>query len=122
MDKDLGNNVEKVSDMRGVLGNIFGNEEPDIPQEEAIRKYGEIKKKPGSSSSDDDGMDEAERLKIVKTELLESLKRVEQIEKILYGKKEMKGNFKIDTKQKGGKQTSTGGKSVQENVKQQERD
>ena len=96
---------EKLIDIKGTLEKLVEPDVPEMTQEEAILKYGENFKKShtntnsNSSSSDDiiGNSEEAEHLARVKKELLDSLKRVEEIANKIYGKEE-KESYKVKTK------------------------
>lgn len=98
---------EKLIDLKGTLEKFVEPDEPEMTQEEAIIKYEENKfKKNNVTSSDDSNSDDivgnsedAEHLARVKKELLDSLKRVEEIANKIYGKeKEEKSSDKVKTK------------------------
>lgn len=96
---------EKLIDIKGTLEKLVEPDVPEMTQEEAILKYGENLKKShtntnsNSSSSDDiiGNSEEAEHLARVKKELLDSLKRVEEIANKIYGKEE-KESYKVKAK------------------------
>ena len=96
---------EKLIDLKGTLEKFVEPDEPEMTQEEAIIKYEENKfKKNNVTSSDDSNSDDivgnsedAEHLARVKKELLNSLKRVEEIANKIYGK-EKKEYDKVKTK------------------------
>ena len=93
---------EKVLDIKGTIESFIEEERPELSQEEAIKKYnGEnqesIRKKKKSNSSEDDEYEDDEHLKRVKKELLESLERVNILEKNIFGEKEnLKNKVKLD--------------------------
>ena len=74
---------EILIDIKGTLKQLVEADEPELSQEEAIMKYGEIKKK---KNDDTDTTEEEEHLKRIKQELLASLKRVEKLEELLFKK------------------------------------
>ncbi len=83
---------ERVVDIKGVLEDLVEGEKPEISQEEEIKnykvqneKYFAKKKK---NSEDDEELEDDEHLKRVKRELLESLERVDMLEKKLFNDKE----------------------------------
>ena len=103
-------------DMKGTIIKIFSTPEPEVSQEEAIKSYGVNNKK--NNSEDDGNLEDEEHLKRVKQELLESLKRVAELEKKVFNKSDKedseiknikyKGNekIKIVEKDKGEVQTT----------------
>ena len=96
---------EKLIDIKGTLEKFIEPDEPEMTQEEAITKYKEnfLKKNNaiGDNNSDSDDImgdsEDAEHLARVKKELLNSLKRVEEIANKIYGK-EKKEYDKVKTK------------------------
>ena len=96
---------EKLIDIKGTLEKFIEPDEPEMTQEEAITKYKEnfFKKNNaiGDNNSDSDDImgdsEDAEHLARVKKELLNSLKRVEEIANKIYGK-EKKEYDKVKTK------------------------
>ncbi len=96
---------EKLIDIKGTLEKFIEPDEPEMTQEEAITKYKEnfFKKNNaiGDNNSDSDDImgdsEDAEHLARVKKELLDSLKRVEEIANKIYGK-EKKESDKVKTK------------------------
>ena len=96
---------EKLIDIKGTLEKFIEPDEPEMTQEEAITKYKEnfFKKNNaiGDNNSDSDDImgdsEDAEHLTRVKKELLNSLKRVEEIANKIYGK-EKKEYDKVKTK------------------------
>lgn len=88
---------EKNVDIKGTFKKFISPEEPQLEQKSAIIKYND------NQDDDEDGKEEYEHLKRVKHELLEALKRVEDLEKKLYGsngKKEMENNIKVKSKER----------------------
>ena len=85
---------EKTIDIKGTLQQFINTPEPELEQEEAIKKYDVKSKKKKSEEDATEGEEEAEHLKRVKAELLASLERVKKLEQQLYGQKE-KSNEKI---------------------------
>ena len=112
---------ENLIDLKGTLRQFVVADEPELSQEEAIMKFGENKKKKKNSDTDtndaDDFMtEEEEHLKRIKQELLASLKRVEQLEELLF--KSRSERLKLNVKDsKGGGFTSS--KSIDEEEKKQ---
>lgn len=96
---------EKLIDIKGTLEKFIEPDEPEMTQEEAITKYKEnfFKKNNaiGDNNSDSDDImgdsEDAEHFARVKKELLNSLKRVEEIANKIYGK-EKKEYDKVKTK------------------------
>ena len=96
---------EKLIDIKGTLEKFIEPDEPEMTQEEAITKYKEnffkINNAIGDNNSDSDDImgdsEDAEHLARVKKELLNSLKRVEEIANKIYGK-EKKEYDKVKTK------------------------
>lgn len=96
---------EKLIDIKGTLEKFIEPDEPEMTQEEAITKYKEnfFKKNNaiGDNNSDSDDImgdsEDAEHLARVKKELLNSLKRVEEIANKIYGKEKKEYN-KVKTK------------------------
>ena len=100
---------EKLIDIKGTLEGFIEEEKPELSQEEAIKAYreGDIIKYPtrGKKASDeDDENEDDEHLKRIKKALLESLKRVDTMEKKIFEEKE-KDNLK-NIKVKSGSQKS----------------
>ena len=98
---------EKIIDIKGTLEDFIEEEKPELSQEEAIKAYkeGEIIKysnnKKGSQDEEDENEDD-EHLKRIKKALLESLKRVDTMEKKIFeekGKENIK-NIKVKSKSK----------------------
>ena len=98
---------EKIIDIKGTLEDFIEEEKPKLSQEEAIKAYkeGEIIKysnnKKGSQDEEDENEDD-EHLKRIKKALLESLKRVDTMEKKIFeekGKENIK-NIKVKSKSK----------------------
>ena len=98
---------EKLIDIKGTLEDFIEEEKPKLSQEEAIKAYkeGEIIKysnnKKGSQDEEDENEDD-EHLKRIKKALLESLKRVDTMEKKIFeekGKENIK-NIKVKSKSK----------------------
>jgi hypothetical protein len=108
---------ESNIDIKGTLSKFIKEDEPELSQEEAIMKFGEIKqKKSGASDGEDsqngEATEEQEHLKRVKKELLASLERVKVLAKRIYGE-ENKSNPRKDLKiSESGKQVS---KKIEEN-------
>lgn len=93
------NEEEKNIDIKGTFEKFINPEEPELEQKEAIMKYSEKKKK-NSNNDEGENTEEQEHLKRIKQELLESLKRVETLEKNIYGVKEKEVKINEKYKQK----------------------
>ena len=104
LDKNIENNGEKNVDIKGTLANFLKDEEPELSQEEAIKKYSEyVKKRKSNTGGAEDNTEEEEHLKRVKQELLASLERVKKLEKQIYGQNEKEINAKkLKVKESGG--------------------
>lgn len=98
---------EKIIDIKGTLEDFIEEEKPELSQEEAIKAYKEGKiikysnNKKGSQDEEDENEDD-EHLKRIKKALLESLKRVDTMEKKIFeekGKENIK-NIKVKSKSK----------------------
>ena len=98
---------EKIIDIKGTLEDFIEEEKPELSQEEAIKAYreGDIikypKNKKGAQDEEDENEDD-EHLKRIKKALLESLKRVDTMEKKIFeekGKENIK-NIKVKSKSK----------------------
>lgn len=100
---------EKIIDIKGTLEDFIEEEKPELSQEEAIKAYKEgdiiaYPKKRKNASSEEDENEDDEHLKRVKKALLESLKRVDTMEKKIFEEKD-KDNLK-NIKVKSGSQKS----------------
>ena len=91
---------EKLIDIKGTLKQLVEADEPELSQEEAIMKYGEIQKK--NNDDENSTAEEEEHLKRIKQELLASLKRVEKLEEQLYNKREGKIKLNVKESKNGG--------------------
>ena len=115
--QEFENKEEKLIDIKGTFEEFIQEEKPELSQEEAINAYKKSdiieyktnKKKKLAEENEDD-----EHLKRVKKELLESLKRVDIMEKKIFEEKETKNNIKI----KSGKQNTKDREKVIEQMKQ----
>ena len=84
---------EKLIDIKGTLEKFIKPDEPEMSQEEAIAKFSDINeeiRRIANSTGGGDGeagenTEEQEHLARIKQELLASLKRVEELEKKIYG-------------------------------------
>lgn len=100
---------EKIIDIKGTLEDFIEEEKPELSQEEAIKAYKEgdiitYPKKRKNTSNEEDENEDDEHLKRVKKALLESLKRVDTMEKKIFEEKD-KDNLK-NIKVKSGSQKS----------------
>ena len=80
---------EKTIDIKGTLQEFIEEEPQEISQEEAIQSYKEgdiieYKPKKRKKNEEDDENEDDEHLKRIKRELLESLKRVDMMEKKIF--------------------------------------
>ena len=114
---------ERIIDIKGTLEGFIEEEKPELSQEEAIKAYrkGDIieyhpkKRKGNNNGENDEENEDDEHLKRVKKALLESLKRVDIMEKKIFeekGKENLK-NIKV----KSGSQKSKGKSQDIENNK-----
>ena len=118
--QEFENKEEKLIDIKGTFEEFIQEEKPELSQEEAINAYKKSdiieyktnKKK--KSTEDEEENEDDEHLKRVKKELLESLKRVDIMEKKIFEEKETKNNIKI----KSGKQNTIDRENVIEQMKQ----
>ena len=91
---------EKLIDIKGTLRQLVEADEPALSQEEAIMKYGEIKKK--NTDDENSTSEEEQHLKRIKQELLASLKRVEKLEEQLFKNREEKLKLNVKDSKNGG--------------------
>lgn len=90
--KDKEEKNEKIIDIKGTFEEFIEEEKPELSQEEAIKAYreGDIieypKNKKNDSDEDEENEDD-EHLKRIKKALLESLKRVDIMEKKIFEEK-----------------------------------
>lgn len=93
-DKEFENEEEKVVDLKGTIEAFIEEEKPELSQEEAIKAYKDgiieynKKHKKKSSTDEEDENEEDEHMKRVKKALLESLERVNTLEKTIFEEKE----------------------------------
>ena len=97
---------EKKIDIKGTIEEFLEEEKPELSQEEAIKAYREgdiieypIKRKKGTNNDEEENEDD-EHLKRVKKELLESLKRVDMIEKKIFEEKGKEHSKNVKSKVK----------------------
>ena len=84
-------NNEKIIDIKGTFEDFIEAEKPELSQEEAIKAYkkGDVIEYPNKKKKEDDEeAEDDEHLKRVKKELLESLKRVDILEKKIFEEKD----------------------------------
>ena len=84
-------NNEKIIDIKGTFEDFIEAEKPELSQEEAIKAYkkSDVIEYPNKKKKEDDEeAEEDEHLKRVKKELLESLKRVDILEKKIFEEKD----------------------------------
>lgn len=109
--KDKEEKNEKIIDIKGTFEEFIEEEKPELSQEEAIKAYreGDIieypKNKKNDSDEDEENEDD-EHLKRIKKALLESLKRVDIMEKKIFEEKS-RDNLK-NIKVKSGSQNTKG--------------
>ena len=101
-------NKEKNIDIKNTMAKMLKEEKPEMTQEESIMNYKESVNK--NNGSDDDNTEESDHLKRVKQELLESLERVKQLAKKIYG--DDKNKLKNEVKEKNSKMKTKGGRKV----------
>ena len=116
---------EKLIDIKGTLEDFIEEEKPELSQEEAIKAYkeGDIikypKNKKGAQDEEDENEDD-EHLKRIKKALLESLKRVDTMEKKIFeekGKENIK-NIKVKSKSQKSKEKEIDKEKVIEQMRQ----
>ncbi len=94
---------EKVVDLKGTIESFIEEEPPELSQEEAIKLYkdGKInypKKRKKHTNSEEEENEDDEHMKRVKQQLLESLERVNVLEKKVFEEKENNlKNIKVKT-------------------------
>ena len=84
-------NNEKIIDIKGTFEDFIEEEKPELSQEEAIKAYkkGDVIEYPNKKKKEaDEEAEDDEHLKRVKKELLESLKRVDILEKKIFEEKD----------------------------------
>ena len=116
---------EKIIDIKGTLEDFIEEEKPELSQEEAIKAYreGDIikypKNKKGAQDEEDENEDD-EHLKRIKKALLESLKRVDTMEKKIFeekGKENIK-DIKVKSKAQKSKEKEFNKEKVIEQMRQ----
>lgn len=115
-------NHEKIIDIKGTFEDFIEEEKPELSQEEAIKSYkdGDIiqypkNKKNNSNENDEEESEDDEHLKRVKKALLESLKRVDLMEKKIFEEKDKESIKNIKVKSKS--QKSKENEKIKTNVK-----
>lgn len=116
-------NEEKIIDIKGTFEDFIEAEKPEISQEEAIKAYKEEKqyskvKNKNNSSSEDEENEDDEHLKRVKKALLESLKRVDIMEKKIFDEKDNIKDLKEKNQVKVESQKNKEKEDVLEQMKQ----
>lgn len=101
------NDDENLVDFKGTIESFIRPEPEIVTQEEAIKAYkGEevnFYKRKNNSSNDDETSEEEEHLKRIKIQLLESLERVNKLEKSIFNEKiknSIKKSIKVNEKEK----------------------
>ena len=116
---------EKIIDIKGTLEDFIEEEKPELSQEEAIKAYKEgdiiaYPKKRKNTSNEEDENEDDEHLKRIKKALLESLKRVDTMEKKIFeekGKENIK-NIKVKSKSQKSKEKEIDKEKVIEQMRQ----
>lgn len=125
-EKEFENEEEKVLDLKSTIESFIEEEKTKLSQVEAIKAYkdGKIeytkKRKKNSSSDDEDENEDDEHMKRVKKALLESLERVNTLEKTIFEEKD-KENLK-NIKVKTGSQKSKNKEQVIEQMRKKMED
>lgn len=99
---------EKIIDIKGTFEDFIEEEKPELSQEEAIKAYkkGDVIEYPNKKKkTEDEEAEDDEHLKRVKKELLESLKRVDMLEKKIFEEKDKDKikNIKVKSETQKGK-------------------
>ena len=116
---------EKIIDIKGTLEDFIEEEKPELSQEEAIKAYKEgdiiaYPKKRKNTSNEEDENEDDEHLKRIKKALLESLKRVDTMEKKIFeekGKENIK-DIKVKSKAQKSKEKEVNKEKVIEQMRQ----
>ena len=116
---------EKIIDIKGTLEDFIEEEKPELSQEEAIKAYKEgdiiaYPKKRKNTSNEEDENEDDEHLKRIKKALLESLKRVDTMEKKIFeekGKENIK-DIKVKSKAQKSKEKEVNKEKVIEKMRQ----
>lgn len=123
--KDKEEKNEKIIDIKGTLEDFIEEEKPELSQEEAIKAYKEgdiiaYPKKRKNTSNEEDENEDDEHLKRIKKALLESLKRVDTMEKKIFeekGKENIK-DIKVKSKVQKSKEKEVNKEKVIEQMRQ----
>ena len=113
---------EKNIDIKGTLKQFIEPDEPELEQEEAIRKYQEKPIKKNSSDGDiNDNTEEQEHLNRIKQELLASLERVKKLAEKIYGKAQVSEREKLKVKKQAGSSVGKGSheQTIEKEVKEE---
>ena len=90
-DRKVEKEEEKMLDIKGTFESFIEEEEPELSQIEAIKAYKEGDKeihKKKSNKNDDEEVEDDDHLKRVKQSLIESLEKVDILEKKIFEDKE----------------------------------
>lgn len=91
-DRKVEKEEEKMLDIKGTFESFIEEEEPELSQIEAIKAYKEgdkeIYKKKSNKNDDNDELEDDDHLKRVKQSLIESLEKVDILEKKIFEDKE----------------------------------
>lgn len=91
-DRKVEKEEEKMLDIKGTFESFIEEEEPELSQIEAIKAYKEgdkeIHKKKSNKNDDNDELEDDDHLKRVKQSLIESLEKVDILEKKIFEDKE----------------------------------
>ena len=123
--KDKEEKNEKIIDIKGTLEDFIEEEKPELSQEEAKKAYKEgdiiaYPKKRKNTSNEEDENEDDEHLKRIKKALLESLKRVDTMEKKIFeekGKENIK-DIKVKSKAQKSKEKEVNKEKVIEQMRQ----
>lgn len=91
-DRKVEKEEEKMLDIKGTFESFIEEEKPELSQIEAIKAYKEgdteIHKKKSNKNDDNDELEDDDHLKRVKQSLIESLEKVDILEKKIFEDKE----------------------------------
>ena len=116
---------EKIIDIKGTFEDFIEEEKPELSQEEAIKAYkkGDVIEYPNKKKKEEDEeAEDDEHLKRVKKELLESLKRVDILEKKIFEEKDKDKMKNIKVKSRSQKEKNREQVIEQKRQKMQEDD
>ena len=116
---------EKIIDIKGTFEDFIEEEKPELSQEEAIKAYkkGDVIEYPNKKKkTEDEEAEDDEHLKRVKKELLESLKRVDILEKKIFEEKDKDKMKNIKVKSRSQKEKNREQVIEQKRQKMQEDD